>query len=361
MLGKLSQIGVAALMNAGVFLYHFRVAGYYLPLLLLISIWFLWDCSKQRMIKPALLGLSLTGILSLVLILPVLIPALSNYFAAQPAVSSNGQDLAYYNQPLSTFFMFATQRGLLILTGLAVVLGLIFRNRMVTLFLIWVFFLCLEAYAYVIDIPALAFTNPFGVMVILYLPIVILVSSGFGELFTFLDKHGHTGLTTALLSASIISGLWFIPQRIGGIDGYRYFMTSADEQAMVWISTNTPEDALFAINTHLWMGSAPHGTDGGYWIPYFTGRKTTTSTMLFNLGPDDYIQDVQQMSFSVEAFETDPAQLGELCANGVDYVYIGPMGDFDSQGLLPSLFEQIKESDLVYHDGGVYIYQICRE
>jgi hypothetical protein len=358
-LGKLSYIGVGALMNAGVFLYHFRVAGYYLPLLLLICIWLLWDCGKQGKLKTALLGLSLTGFLTLVLISPVLISALSIYLERKSAVSVSGQDLEYYVLPLSAIFLYATQRGLLILTGLAAIIGLIFRNRIVFMILIWVAFLSLEANAYLLNIPVLAFTNPFGILVILYLPIAILMGSAVGVLFDHLDKHGLKNLSNALLVVSLLSGLWFIPQRINGIDTYRYFMTSADEQAMEWISSNTPEDALIAVNTFLWMGTSPQGTDGGYWIPYFTGRQTTTSTMLFSLGPDDYIQDIQQDSFIVEAFETDPSRINDLCATGVDYVYIGLMGDYSSRGLTPELLEQVRGDRLVYNEDGVSIYQIC--
>ena len=178
-LGKLSSIGVGALMNAGVFLYHFRVAGYYLPLLFLICIWFLWDCRIQGKLKTALLALSSTGILTLVLILPVLSPALANYLELKSAVSTSGEDLEYYVLPLSAIFLYATQRWLLILTGLAAIIGLIFRNRIVFMILIWVAFLSLEANAYLLNIPVLAFTNPFGILVILYLPIAILVGCRF--------------------------------------------------------------------------------------------------------------------------------------------------------------------------------------
>jgi hypothetical protein len=358
-LGKITYIGVGALMNAGVFLYHFRVAGYYLPLLLLICIWFLWDCRKERRLKTALLGLSLTGILTLVLISPVLISALTIYLERKSAVSTNGQDLEYYVLPLSAVFLYATQRGLLILTGLAAILGLIFRNRIVFMILIWVAFLSLGANAYLLNVPVLAFTNPFGILVILYLPIAILVGSAFGVLFDQLDKHGLKSLSSALLVISLLSGLWFLPLRINGIDTVRYFMTGADEQAMEWIRSNTPEDALIAVNTFLWMGTSPQGTDGGYWIPYFTGRQTTASTMLFSLGPDDYVKDVQQESFIVEAFETDPTRIHDLCATGADYVYIGRMGDYSSQGLTPELLDQVSGDRLVYDEDGVSIYQIC--
>ena len=138
-------------------------------------------------------------------------------------------------------------------------------------------------------------------------------------------------------------------------------MTGADEQAMEWISSNTPKDALFAVNTYLWMDKFPHGTDGGYWIPYFTNRQTTTSTMLFSLGPSEYALNIQRVSFIVDALDKDPSRIDELCADGVDYIYIGPMGDFSGEGLSPEMISQVKNSDLVYMNAGVYIYKICSQ
>lgn len=42
--------------------------------------------------------------------------------------------------------------------------------------------------------------------------------------------------------------------RVTAIEGFRFFMTPQDEEAMNWIKENTPKDAIFAIDTYLWLG-----------------------------------------------------------------------------------------------------------
>lgn len=53
--------------------------------------------------------------------------------------------------------------------------------------------------------------------------------------------------------------------------------TRADERAMQWITTNTPDDARFLVNTFEWYPNTYVPTDGGAWIPYFTQRAIVTS------------------------------------------------------------------------------------
>jgi hypothetical protein len=49
---------------------------------------------------------------------------------------------------------------------------------------------------------------------------------------------------------------------------------------MKHVYKNVPEDAVFAMNSEMWPPGYSIGTDGGYWIPFLTGQKTTSRTML---------------------------------------------------------------------------------
>ena len=261
--------------------------------------------------------------------------------------------------PFEAFFQLGIQKWLFILALALSLISLLLRNKATWIIFIWIAALFIEGYSYLFQIPILTFTNISGIAVILYIPVSLLLGMGFEELINRMQIKKLDRLANALVITVLLSGLLFIPQRVSGIEAYRYSLTESDRSAMEWIKANTPGDAQFAINTYMWMGKSPHGTDGGYWIPYFTDRKTTTSTMLFSLGPDDYAKDIQQDSFIVEAFETDPSRINDLCAAGVDYVYIGPMGDFSSKGLTPEVFKQVSGDRLVYDKNGVTIYQIC--
>ncbi len=72
---------LAGLMNAGVFLLHFRVAGYYLPLIGVIFIVEFIYALKNRQVKPCLFGVACLSLLTLAMISPVLIQAGGVYLA----------------------------------------------------------------------------------------------------------------------------------------------------------------------------------------------------------------------------------------------------------------------------------------
>ena len=127
---------------------------------------------------------------------------------------------------------------------------------------------------------------------------------------------------------------------------------------MEWIKENTPPDALFAVNTYFWLPRAPHGTDAGYWIPYFTGRQMTAGVMLLSLGGNDYRSTVVEMSQVVEQLEVDNDALEDLQALGVDYVYVGKKGDFSGPGLDANQMSQAKNTEVVHQSGGVTILQL---
>ncbi len=145
---------------------------------------------------------------------------------------------------------------------------------------------------------------------------------------------------------------------MNAIEPYRYFVTPTDVAAMDWIANNTPPDARFAINTFFWLPNFPHGTDGGYWIPYFTGRQTTTGPMLFQLGRREDSEKIIALSRAVKRPGTDDAALTELRSSGVSYIYIGAKGNLAEPGLDSSRLVQSEDVTLVYRREGVSIFQV---
>ena len=78
-LEKLGSFIAAGLLNAAVFLFHFRVAGYYLALLLISVVYEFVISIKDRTFSRKIVNVVLIGILSLLLISPVLIPSFQSY------------------------------------------------------------------------------------------------------------------------------------------------------------------------------------------------------------------------------------------------------------------------------------------
>lgn len=108
------------------------------------------------------------------------------------------------------------------------------------------------------------------------------------------------------------------------------YVTPADVLAMNWISQNTPENSLFAVNTMEWSFSAGYisGTDAGYWIPVLAKRQTATLPMIYPAEKVDTQEAVARLIAlhrlqgdfsSVSAWET----LREL---DFSHVYVGERG-----------------------------------
>jgi hypothetical protein len=105
--------------------------------------------------------------------------------------------------------------------------------------------------------------------------------------------------------------------------------------------------------------TTPHGTDAGYWIPYFTQRPTTASVMIFSsLADSDHRADVVSASQQVELLESEPGRVATLAEIGVDYIYIGQRGDFASPGLQADILRGQEGVEEVYTNERVSIFRL---
>jgi len=99
--------------------------------------------------------------------------------------------------------------------------------------------------------------------------------------------------------------------------------------------------------------------DGGYWIPYFTGRGTTTGTMLFNLKKGNYTQEVIRRSIAVEDLKENYSSIDRLCnKEGIDFIYLGAKGDFSGNGLDADCLLSMPGFTSLYQNQGVGIYRV---
>jgi hypothetical protein len=212
--------------------------------------------------------------------------------------------------------------------------------------------------AYLLRVPILDVTNMGAILIMLYLPIGLVIGTAVEELHTLLRPKRHPGVGRLIVALTLLASFVGSHIRVTEIEPSRYFVTPQDVEAMNWIEENTPPDALFAVNTYFWLPRAPHGTDAGYWIPYFTGRRTTAGVMLLSLATEDYVASVVEMSHAVELLETDNAALGRLRALGVDYVYIGPIGNLSGPGLSAAHLREAELASEVYQDRGVSVFRI---
>ena len=349
-------------------MFHFRVAAFYIPLLVIALVWELWKARGEKRVVPVLLGILVVGAAALVVVTPALWEALRIYVSERLAfidveVAAGAEETArtvqlYYEFDWRSVPILAARPWLLILGACSAGIALLRRNRLAIACLVWIVSLYLIGSAYRLGVPLLSVTNMGAILIMLYLPIGMIVGSAAEEALRLLGPRGRERAVRSVVALVLIAGFVGSHSRVTDIEPFRYFVTPEDVLAMDWIRANTPADALFAVNTFFWLPRAPHGTDAGCWIPYFTGRQTTVGVMLFHLAAEQYASRIIEVSRAVERLEADDVSLTDLLALGVDYVYVGQRGDFSGSGLNAAKLSQAEGVDLVYQNGGASILQI---
>ena len=353
------------LSTAALFFFHFRVAIFYFLLLFITLVTTFWRTRTRSQRLIFIKRLTAVAMASLVVVLPVLWEAAQVYIARQtgarsPMQQEEVQQLRqnYYLFPLSTIPYLAAPVWLLTIGGVSTVVGLIRRNVLIIISFIWIVLLTILGNLYLLDIPILNITNFGAILIMFYLPLSLIIGAAVEEGWSFVPPAsqkwaGHL-FTLAILAAALPA----TAARATTLEPYRYFITPQDVEAMAWIQDNVPVEAKFAINTYFWLPRFAHGTDAGYWIPYFTGRQIVTSSMLADGLSPTYLQRILAQSEASEALETDLSALDELYDLGVEYIYIGAKGDFSGSGLQRDFLVLSDRVELLYENKGVAILHI---
>jgi hypothetical protein len=357
--------GLAALLTASVFLYHFRVAGYFLPLIAIAAGWELVRAFRAGRLAPVMTCLLAIGVLALVLVSPALWNALQAYVehTASLQLPERRQVVeefvaAYYPYSWEGITQYGTRTWLLALAFGFGLLGALRQNRIVITMLLWVVTLWMLGTAYVLNIPLLRFTNMTAVLLALYLPVSVIVGAGAMELVKLLRPEWRMRMSYGLLAVFLLGGAYSGRARAVEILPHMQFVRAADIPAMEWIRTHTETEALFAVNTLYASPISLYGTDAGYWIPYFTGRRTTAGTMLFTLGEGGFPAQIAEMSQAVKRLEQSNFALDELRRLKVSYIYIGKAGNFSGPGLDLARLGRAAGVSVVYQVDGVTILEI---
>lgn len=358
---RLALAGMAALLSAAVFLYHFRVAAFYLPLLALIFVAEGWTALRERQGKRLFAGVALIAGLGLLLVSPALWEALRVYVtrATTPVEAQFSADVnTYFTFPLRAIPIMGLHPPLLWAAGLAALVGLWRRQGLTVLVLVWTGLLMALGYAYLLPWRVLHVTNLGAVVIMLYLPAALLMGVGAQALASAFDARRHFWGTGLILGVLLVSVVQLGAPRLREIEVARHFVTPADVAAMEWIRVNTPPEALFAINTYPWFPTIPHGVDGGYWIPYFTQRRITAGTMIGNLGPWEETRKRAEIAQNLCHLSEKPEIVNVLVDYGVDYLYLGARTYqapcvLDLEMLLNNPF-----LNLVYQKDGVFIFAL---
>ncbi len=350
------------LLLAGVFLIHFRVAVYVVPLLLIVIGRAAWRARRTRSLNRVLGGVGVVAIVALVLILPALWPTLRAYagYVAGLQTPERKQvaemlQTTYYPYTVEWINEAGLRYWLIGVAAVAALIGLWRRNALTLDSLLWVGALWLMGSAYLLRIPWLQFTNMTAILLALYLPVGLLIGTAAEELTAWPPERWRGPLRIALLTAFALVGLNGVRARATEYLARFQFVRAEDIPAMNWIAANTPTDAVFAVNSLYFHPESLYGTDAGYWIPYFTGRRTTAGTMLFSLGDAVFRERVAEDTRTVKAVEHREQGLDALRARGVSYLYIGRAGNFLEPGFDLAWLRAQPGVRVVYEADGVAV------
>lgn len=359
------NVGVTALLMAAVFQLHFRVAGYFLPLLAMTIVWEGGLAQRAGRWRPLVLGVLAVGAGALLLTAPALGSAWRAYVAHTDRLLSPERResydylmTAYYAYSWSWVLEVGARLWLLLLAAGSGLLAVLNRSRVALLAFGWIAALWLLGSAYVLGIPLLQFTNMTAVLLALYLPLGLLVGAGAEAAVRRLRPRWRAWAAGALLAVGLAAGLWAGRARAEEVLPQYFFVTAGDVAAMNWIAANTPPEARFAVNTWLVNDEHLYGNDGGYWIPYFTGRRTTAENMLYVLADPSFWRETIERTRAVVALQSGQGSPAELRRLGITHLYVGRPHQVWGRTLDVDRLRRDPELQLLYQAEGVTIFAL---
>ena len=362
---------LAGIALAGLGLTHYRIIFFVPCFLLPYLLWRLWVRRRDwRGIGQLVAGLAVTGAVSLLLVAPWLWMVLQGAYASTAAdVVADPNAGSTLNQAyLYERFWQWLSWPLALLAALGAGLAL-WRRSAMNLVTTWLAMLFLLANPHWVGLPGTGLVDNFTVLIALYLPASMLGGYVLGEAIRY-GGYRWRLLPWVVVVLVVAAGMLGARARASTLLPGFQMVTPADEQAMAWIRTNTGAGARFLINGFLAFDeNYAAGTDAGWWIPLLAGRQNTIPPLNYagEAGADpDYVTDIKTLVQYVEDTPLDDAATAAwLQDQGITHVYIGAkdgrIGDPDEPLLDAGVLQQSPYYRLVYHKGGVSIFEVTAE
>ncbi|MCA1554024.1 MAG: hypothetical protein LC737_06570, partial [Chloroflexi bacterium] len=383
---------LSAILTACLILTHYIVTifaalcvGFYLVLLALLSL-------KPRAWLRLGAASALVALFALVLATPWLLNTWSGHLAVNTSAlisdAAGAQRIEDYSSlpPVTPYYIKDFILGFAVLGVLVCAWR---REWRVLWFVLWTVSLLLTVRPQMLGLPGAGVVDWFTAYLALYVTIIPLASYPLGVLYravlhnaqrlgrglTFSRLGGRSAYVVLAIGLIVVMG-WGINWQMSVLDPSFQLLTPADWRAMQWIRDNTPQDSRFLVNSFpAFGGTLLAGSDGGWWLPLLTGRKSnlppiTYGTELWN--DPDYYRQVNALGETLRGKSlydpspirvdlTQPRLVNALRMEGIQYVYHGahanpPPGAADYIDVQPLLHSPTFR--LVYERGGVEIFQI---
>lgn len=379
------NLSIISIAQAGLFLTHYRVLIFLLPLYIIYPLFNL----RKINLKKQSLSVLLQGAVTLILISPWL------FRLSEGRLPS--QFLQHVSTPASQVSLSTLEYNVIgdlklylpvlmwVLTIAAVMLFVLRKNKTALIVVFWwigVFLMANPAY---FGIPGTGILSNFAVLISAYIPASILVGSAIGDLLGRLERRTSREESEAYQGSRslfkpivpIVIGLLIIMMGIYGArsrlrdirPSQHALVTFPDLFASEWIKNNLPQEAKFLVNSFLaYSGSLIVGSDAGWWLPLLSGRQTMLPPMPYTSekGPSpDYITNINFLVELINAHGvSDKIVKNALEERQITHIYIGQQHGRVNAPLPPYLNPEklIEDPDLglIYHKDRVWIFEIIR-
>ncbi|MDP2728018.1 MAG: glycosyltransferase family 39 protein [Dehalococcoidia bacterium] len=352
-------LALAAVSTSGLFLTHYRVILFYVAFMAAFLAWRLWRKPGLKASLEKVGWLAGTGTAALALVAPriwYLAINLPRAEASVPQLSPEAWDQWMTGYNALGDVTFYVSWPLLILTALAFLLATRKRQGLAAILGIWVTLLFTMANAERLGLGRGAWLNNFAVLIALYLPVSILVG-WLGGLVLPIVRHASSAAYYSMVCLVVAAGIWGSWGVVNTIDQGYVLATPTDQRAIAWIKTNTPPSARFLINSFFAYGDRfVVGSDGGWWIPFLTGREVNIPPLLYGAesSPEkDYAAKANALARSLQASPYTKEGALLMKEEGISYIFVGEKGGYLDPSKLLAAGHQA-----VYHDGPDWIFKV---
>lgn len=201
------------------------------------------------------------------------------------------------------------------------------RDRKFVVFVVWLLLLITLPFARLLPLPGVNNLQAFAVLISLYIPLGLLAGYGIDAILAHSQKSRQA--ITAVLVGLVVLSFVGAQSRIAAVDTSYQMLMPADQRAMQWIQAHIPADALFVVDGFLiYDGRSAVGSDGGWWIPLLTQRRTTMPPQYPLLAEKpiepEYNEMVVRLTGEIRQHGIASSDvIAMLCQYGVTHAYIG--------------------------------------
>ena len=177
------------------------------------------------------------------------------------------------------------------------------RRLQIVQLLLWMLVVILLANPVLIGLPYLSFFTNETVITAMYVPMGLTIA----WLCSWVAMRGVRWQIIVVLAMTVLA-LMSANDLQHVVNNETIIATADDRNALQWITTNLPQDAVILTNASGWMWQIDRGSDGGWWALPLTGRQVTTPPVLYTYGSDDWVHHISQQTGQIrDADGTWPA------------------------------------------------------